>query len=484
MTLIGDRALNKPRLYSANIIDDSDLASFAPCSQWVREGQTYAIEAPGAERLLLGRETLMPLRPGQFAWTVRNAIGHCAIRAVSGESVSPAMHVEVVAKRFASPAEQRAFVQRLLRSLDRFTQIYAEHSSTEWNLTRHSQLSSYALVSALLHHAETLTSALAAILADPILCWKITDQKVSLSTHGDSVLADDVASAAGDWQHSRARLPAALKGKLPKEAWGTDSTQHSNTPENQLIRHLLAKLIECSQSTVTRQALAQLSTKERQHCERALRLIEQGLQSSTLAICSRLKDESKARLMLQKHSAYQEVVRWMDHLGASLWSVHPQLHDAAQLRDAATLYEYWAFFALVDGLATVLDCKAEWVPSLSQGAIARFSNDFAVHYNKETSSYSGVVKPDFVLTHRGKPRWVFDAKMRVQPVGKSLDPSTEDLHKMHAYRDALGVCAAVCLYPGDQSIFWRTDASAITPFRLTTLLRNDLQGIGALAFCP
>ena len=444
----------------------------------------YAIEAPGADSVRVGSESLAPLRPGHFAWTVRNAVGRCELRAVHQDATGSAISVEVVSKRFGDPAEQLMFVQKVLRSIDKFHAIFQPSSSTTWSISRQDKLSRTALLAAIVQHGDELTSSLTSVQSDPIFAWKTTDQRVDVATHGDSVTPLAIASADGDWQHAKTKLPPLLKGKLPRHAWGEDTARHTDCLENQLVAGALAVIQQASDSSEFKQALALLSPQERAHANRVLHSVEQARECDTFSRCQRVQDECKARLLVQRNPPYAQVIRWLDHAGENLWSQHPTLSDAARLRDAATLYEYWCFFALSDALCSALDLPMSSYRSLAQGTVVEFGSEYALQYNRETESYSGKLKPDFVLTYQGRPQWVFDAKMRVQRTGASLDPRTDDLHKMHAYRDALGVFAAVCLYPGDQSIFWQTHASAITPFRLTTLLRNELQGIGALAFNP
>ncbi len=469
---------------------EDDSAAFAPCTHWVREGQTYAVDAPGADQVFAGDQPLPQLKPAQFVWTVRNAVGRCKLRSIQLKTdtrpqiVSSGYSVEVIAKRFATPDEQYAFVQKLLSRIARYDAIFARSSTTEWRFHRADSLSPPALVAAVLAHGSALQGALATIVSEPAMDCKITAQRVPLSTHGHTVTADAIASADGHWQTAQTALPPSLKNKLPREAWGTDTVTHFDTPENQLVSQALGELLQCASKRVFVDALQGLSSRERAQCEAVLGMIERVLKSPVFSECSRLQDTQKARLLAARRQGYQQFLQWLDHLGQNLWAQHPHLSDAASLRDASTLYEYWCLFALAESLSSALEAPTPTIKTLANATTITLTDALALQYNRDANTYSGTVKPDFVLTDHAKPRWVFDAKMRVQSSRGRLDPSTDDLHKMHAYRDALGVAAAVCLYPGDQSIFWQTDAKPISPFRLTSLVRNNLQGIGALGFNP
>ena len=62
--------------------------------------------------------------------------------------------------------------------------------------------------------------------------------------------------------------------------------------------------------------------------------------------------------------------------------------------------------------------------------------------------------------------------------------TTDDLTKMHAYRDAIPhVRAAVVLYPGDTSVFRSLDGVKRT-LTLAEVLSGAWEGIGAVALQP
>jgi len=89
---------------------------------------------------------------------------------------------------------------------------------------------------------------------------------------------------------------------------------------------------------------------------------------------------------------------------------------------------------------------------------------------------------------------VLDAKFRLDaPRVEELDepaqaealPQATDLYKMHTYRDALGVRAAVALYPGEQGVFYdRRTRRRRTDLTLHELIFGDFEGVGAIPFRP
>lgn len=73
--------------------------------------------------------------------------------------------------------------------------------------------------------------------------------------------------------------------------------------------------------------------------------------------------------------------------------------------------------------------------------------------------------------------------------GVVYDSKDADLVKMHAYRDALGVRAAVVVYPGTESKWLAArNTPSLAPGNtdiLAALLTNDdLEGVGAIAMSP
>jgi predicted component of viral defense system (DUF524 family) len=102
------------------------------------------------------------------------------------------------------------------------------------------------------------------------------------------------------------------------------------------------------------------------------------------------------------------------------------------------------------------------------------------------------LRPDFTWKRDGEVGVIFDAKFRLdrlESIGEDDDSPTTtakraDLYKMHTYRDALGVRAAVAVYPGTESVFYGSDKQKRADFTLYDLLLGDLAGIGALPRKP
>ncbi len=56
---------------------------------------------------------------------------------------------------------------------------------------------------------------------------------------------------------------------------------------------------------------------------------------------------------------------------------------------------------------------------------------------------------------------------------------------MHTYRDAIdGVTAAIVLYPGNESAFWRSNGASTGTLTISDVLEGNLEGIGAIPLRP
>ncbi len=179
--------------------------------------------------------------------------------------------------------------------------------------------------------------------------------------------------------------------------------------------------------------------------------------------------------VLQRQAGYRHILSfWMDLIGRTRWL--PRASALLALRDAPTLYEYWCYFKVVEvveehiGPAVSVDGPAQDDTGvhLKWSSRARFASGVAVVFNERfggrTSVGSGPksssvpLRPDIVLRPSSGVFHVLDAKFRRagvladladEPAESSEDAAKQaDVHKMHAYRDALGCQSAWVLYPG------------------------------------
>ena len=150
---------------------------------------------------------------------------------------------------------------------------------------------------------------------------------------------------------------------------------------------------------------------------------------------------------------------------------------------------------------------------MREGITIGFPQDVKLSHNRSyggnmAGSYSVTLRPDITLTV-GDELHLLDAKFRLQSIGVATNESAadddevqvvglrqwttfqpSDIHKMHAYKDALGarrdqerqeVRSVWILYPGDATAF-----ISETGGRVSTVpgRREDMIGVGALPMQP
>ncbi|RYX85540.1 hypothetical protein EON83_06145, partial [bacterium] len=171
--------------------------------------------------------------------------------------------------------------------------------------------------------------------------------------------------------------------------------------------------------------------------------------------------------------------------GTPIWGA---IEHAARLRDIAVLWEWWVLLALVRELEGATQERAVWSDAFDEKlglrtpALIRFGAR-SLLYNGATPSYSTPLRPDFVWRdENGKPLAALDAKFRVNVERGSV--IGDDLHKMHAYRDALGVSVALALHPGERSVFYDRERGPQQTWNVRAALAGALSGVGAWGLRP
>jgi predicted component of viral defense system (DUF524 family) len=182
--------------------------------------------------------------------------------------------------------------------------------------------------------------------------------------------------------------------------------------------------------------------------------------------------------LLRARPGYRELLGIHAELLARTGYAHPDPAQALlELRDAATIYEYWCYFQVLAAATNVLGeplgvdrfaaddaatrlpwgYRARW-PSLTVSYNETFPHSPAADGWPGATSYSLPLRPDIAVRAGAGELHLFDAKLKLDfgrtvASGAAAAPAGpdgfrhEDLHKMHAYRDALGAGSVWVLYP-------------------------------------
>lgn len=178
------------------------------------------------------------------------------------------------------------------------------------------------------------------------------------------------------------------------------------------------------------------------------------------------------------------------------------------LKDVATLYELWCYFAVVDAVAEVIGRRPDYADAMQVKHEIDLGHGFRVAWNDGPTVYDNLsftpkksaprqsaslwLRPDIVvdvMREGQRELHALAAKLRIDgvvPTGEieegeedveanPLSFKNDDIAKMHAYRDALPhVRSARVLYPGNEvREFPALDADA-----------RDTDGVGAIPLVP
>jgi hypothetical protein len=274
---------------------------------------------------------------------------------------------------------------------------------------------------------------------------------------------------------SRRLQGTSLENHFPGSVLSSRMISILDNPENQFVLHVLESMLDA----VGRVKLSPQCTLDI-HTEagRIQEEIEYLLGHDLFREVSRPRLLNLSSQVLQRRAGYREMLTFHSEMTlppTPAWS--EDLRRLLELKDAATLYEYWVFIEIcknvemVTGTGSAKASVVDYDPlgvSLARGIRVRFPGHIEVDYNRSFKGYSGPFRPDVTLiTPSGM--WVFDAKFRLDRRTKSSletenddlavtddTAKTDDIHKMHTYRDALSPkCrGAYAVYPGDELLMY------------------------------
>ncbi|AJC71774.1 hypothetical protein X802_06085 [Thermococcus guaymasensis DSM 11113] len=304
-----------------------------------------------------------------------------------------------------------------------------------------------------------------------------------------------------------------LNGYVPTKVLGSRKYESFDTPENRFAKHFLNLLIEWGERVL--EAFGNVPNADLKSVKEFLGGLEFIRSDSIWGDVGEMTVFPYTSQTLLKGDGYRDLLELYREFTAYV-PFFEELQRAIDNRDIAKLYEYWAFFRLVEELSGVLGKKSIRIVVTPAGELsesgdvyAQFDNGWRLYYNKRLTprkwSYSVTLRPDFSLFRNGKLIGVFDAKFKLDVVDEPKEiegfdkedeeaersrnyttwAKLEDIYKMHTYRDALGCNFAVVLYPGRRSVFFDIDKGRLSgSFDFSSLLSRDLKGVGYIRVAP
>ena len=317
--------------------------------------------------------------------------------------------------------------------------------------------------------------------------------------------------------HSPLALAASLRGHLPSLVEETAPHVDLDVPENRFVRHFLdhAQLLVRTFRALAGGRKQHFRDRLAADCDAITRALEPYDRNLLWDVVSPMRRLPLDSTVLQRARGYRDVVGHFIRLrqGPCLPLEPDRVRELLELKNIATLYELWTFFAVVRALRTLLGEPAHaaevqydaFDADIAKGFRLTWPQGHAVHYNlaftrgnRRRFSYSLRLLPDITVEVPDGPNaglHLFDAKFRQFRPPTDDEPSedddptdptsfrAEDLHKMHTYRDALAARTVWVLYPGDEFHFYPT-APAVQVVRAADKLPTVLGGVGSVPLIP
>ncbi len=486
------------------VLSASDAWALSPITHWLYEWTDYVIKAENADQLKVGSQLLNPLYSGSSVFQVRfeNSLGRAALQPYrQGRPNGPPVLVEVLSRKYPTPAQHIALLRTLTQDVANLglTFPYTVDSSTAVLAGRGpSATSALFVLHFLLRHASALQAACAIIRSQPHHALTEQEELVGLASvreAGPRTMMD-ILQHPERWQRAaHVSVARNLAGYAPREVTQRRAFRTLDTPENRFVLAFLTQLAGAMER-LQRQVWWRGVFRERQ--ERVGRLGAQVRQ--TVAFLGRegvgpqhtLPQHSR---VLMRREGYAPLRRLWEEFHRASSPLTERAEAAMDVRDVAQLYEVWGFYRLLEllqgslGVRPVLQWRLSNTEGLGHHTEASFEGCGTLVYNGRPSSYALPLRPDYMWNPRRGPSVAMDAKFRFDSssaLAAAEGSSTfkaDDLTKMHAYRDALSLRAAVIIYPGSTTRFYSTSGGVTTP-TLMELLHHDVRGVGAFSMSP
>lgn len=321
---------------------------------------------------------------------------------------------------------------------------------------------------------------------------------------------DDVASGRWPLVTSPSGFVAGDRRVLPTRVEEELARESADTAENRFVK---AFLTECARVVeLVRGELGQgedaFARRIRTDCDALAEVLVLWRRAPIWREVGVMAHFPASSTVLHRRMEYRTVLRHqqMLRLGSRVPLDPETSRKLLEAKDIATLYEMWAAFAVLDAVREVVGRPAHVArvvvdqkgATVAWGLVARWGDGTALAYNHtytRTAGFHGTsrslrLRPDVALYVPKGPNaglHLFDAKFRLDG---TLDPEADDdetsykrsdLHKMHAYRDAIPAArSAWVLYPGSEDAAFFDDART----GLATVAAGPIAGVGALSLRP
>jgi predicted component of viral defense system (DUF524 family) len=478
---------------------------FAPAHCYAYEWTDYWVRHPEAERLRAGDQWSAVIDDRLFRVRFENRVGLTWLQPFAqGRPVGEALPLEVLSTKFPTPQAHHSILSTLLEDLfARAARLPFDVSAPTGRGVAESLKPPTPLFTLhfLTWYAYELRSAWNFVQAHPHRLLADHPAMVPLA-EATEIDADVLIGALRDqdpWVMADGfPLAKAMRGHAPTEVWQRRPEETLDTPENRFVRAFLSEVLSAAERLPDQPWWPKVSPDRRQVVGNTATLLRHAVAYPAFSGVEPMRRYPRSSRVLMRREGYRQMFGLWQLFQKARRPFFGPLEHAIDVRDVATLYEMWVFFVLIDEIVSYLDCSPELKILVSDEAglgwrsEARFGSRGRLVYNWQRGTYSVPLRPDYLWETKGRPEVVLDAKFRLDRQvldqhGDDLPEATvrrADLYKMHTYRDALGVRAAVSVFPGDESIFYDEAKGLHERFGLLEVLFANYSGVGAIAMKP
>ena len=458
-------------------ISDDLRATLAPAQVALFEWTDYFFHWPGADALLVDGRRLEPIAPGTFRVRWENSLGLASLTPLhQGEPLETPLWVEVLSPKFPTPELHIAFLRALLGRLFALSPHLIWHSvgvtARGADISKR-PMSAPETLDWALRYGASLERTLATIARQPARDWVSHRVDVAPAQVRELNVADMSTLAADGARWQRGTI---VGGFAPTSVPQTRRRRQSfDVADNRGALAFIGALEAALESAQHSQWWDALSEHQRRQIARLQRALN-GWRAHWPEPIGPPRAQWRPRAAPYR-ALWQLEQSWRG-AGAPLWENAQRL---ARVRDIATLWELQLFFDLIERIgharAQRPDLEINWDEARGILAPSRAKwDEYTLTFNGPAPSYSTPLRPDYLWSRGPTALAAFDAKFRFEAGNGSGRGA--DLHKMHAYRDALGVSAAIALHPGVQTIFFDRERGPIARVPLPAILEGAAAGVG------
>jgi hypothetical protein len=454
-------------------IPDDLKTKFSPAGLAVFEWRDYFFQFPNSRQINVNGKNVAPIASGLFRMRWENTLGLSEIKA---EGEAP-FWVEVLSPKFPTPEAHYQFLSVILNDLFARSRHLTWHFEGETKRAfERSQTppTPLEILDFLLRFGEKLELLLSHLLKNPPINY-ITKREIVLAheaTQLDGIAVADLTQNMTRWGQTNRK--GRFGYALPQQLSQSKRVENFDSVEIRLASKLCATIQQGLGKALRSRYFHALSEDNRTKTSRLEKLIRNF--TGRFPVQEPSIRSSDIRSITARDLA--NLIRELRGTGAPVFA---PIQRFANLRDIASLWEFWSFFALVEAIEATLGQRATLKAAFdeSRGLLVPSKaiwDEWSLVFNGPTLSYSTPLRPDFLWFRGTNPIAAFDAKFRTD--AENQGGKGADLHKMHAYCDALNIGAAIALHPGINTTFFDRERGPLTQVPLHAILQGAAKGVG------